>query len=56
VSTFFAAKSEKGYYWVMKRHPHIRFISSSWGTEEEIIFSRAVAKYQDIVISTIKNN
>lgn len=31
-------------------------IQYSFLTEEEIIFSRAAAKYQDIVISTIKNN
>ena len=46
-----AVKNEKGYYWAMKNYyPHARFFSSSWGTEDEIIFSRAVAKFQHLII------
>ena len=45
-----AVRNEEGYYWVMKRYPHILFSSASWGTEEEIIFSRAAAKFQDLII------
>lgn len=48
----------KSYEIFKTKDSQLRFISEPYfhGTEEEIIFSRALEKYQDIVIFTIKNN
>jgi hypothetical protein len=51
-------RNENGYRWVLNNYKDNlpRFCSDLYGTEEQIIFSKALEKYQDIVISTIKNN
>jgi hypothetical protein len=52
MTNYVAAISEKGFYHIIKNHPSIKFIPiySGWGSEEEIIFSRAVAKFHHLII------